>query len=75
VQGRRAEAKRHTLDAQMSTPEGRHQQDGDLQLQLDPFTPVIELDAGNIRERDEHRGQSAARRPTGTGPMAAPASG
>ena len=70
VQGQRAQEKRQQLDGQMSTPEGRHQQDRDLQLQLplDPFTLVIELDAWNIRERDEHWGQSAALRAAGQEP-------
>jgi hypothetical protein len=70
VQGQRAQEKRRTLDAQMSTPEGRQQQDRDLQLQLplDPFTLVIEVDAWNIRERDEHWGQSAALRARGEEP-------
>ena len=54
----------------MSTPAGRHQQDRDLQLQLplDPFTLVIKLDAWNIRQRDEHWGQSAALRAAGQEP-------
>lgn len=70
VQGQRAQEKRQRLDGQMSTPEGRHQQDSDLQLQLplEPFTLVIELDAWNIRERDEHWGQSAALRAAGQEP-------
>jgi hypothetical protein len=70
VQGQRAQEKRQSLDSQMSTPEGRHQLDGDLQLQLplEPFTLVIELDAWNIRERDEHWGQSAALRAAGQEP-------
>ena len=70
VQGQRAQEKRRNLDEQMSTPQGRHQQDRDLQLQLplDPFTLVIELDAWNIRERDEHWGQSAALRAAGQEP-------
>lgn len=53
-QGQRAQQKRTDLDEQMSRPEGRAQQDRDLQLQLalEPFTLVIELDAWNIRERD-----------------------
>lgn len=70
VQGQRAQEKRQRLDAQMSTPAGRLQQDGDLQLQLplDPFTLVIELDAWNIRERDEHWGRSAALRAVGQEP-------
>lgn len=54
-QGQRAQEKRTHLDRHMSTPEGRAQQDRDLQLQLalEPFTLVIELDAWNIRERDD----------------------
>lgn len=70
VQGQRAEEKRRSLDAQMSTPAGRDQQDPDLQLQLplEPFTLVIELDAWNIRERDEHGGQSAELRAAGLEP-------
>ena len=69
VPGQRAQEKRQHLDEQMSTPEGRQQQDGDLQLQLplDPFTLVIELDAWNTRERDEHWGRSAALRAQTTG--------
>jgi hypothetical protein len=53
----------------MSTPEGRTQQDRDLQLQLplEPFTLVIEPDAWNIRERDDW-GQSAALRGQGQEP-------
>ena len=53
----------------MSTPEGRLQQDRDLQLQLplEPFTLVIELDAWNIRERDDW-GQSATLRAQGQEP-------
>ena len=75
-QGRRAQQQREQLDKKMSTPEGRVQQDRDLQLQLplEPFTLVIELDAWNIRERDDW-GQSAALRDQGqepSGPMGAP---
>ena len=70
VQGQRAQDKRQALDTQMSTPEGRLQQDRDLQLQLplEPFTLVIELDAWNIRERDEHWGHSARLRAAGQEP-------
>ena len=70
VQGQRAQEKRQHLDGQMSTPQGRLQQDRDLQLQLplEPFTLVIELDAWNIRERDEHWGRSAALRAAGQKP-------
>jgi len=68
-QGQRAQQQRAQLDKQMSTPEGRFQQDRDLQLQLplEPFTRVIELDAWNIRERDDW-GQSAALRGQGREP-------
>ena len=54
-QGERAQEKRTELEQQMSRPEGRAQQDRELQLQLplEPFTLVIELDAWNIRERDD----------------------
>lgn len=69
-QGQRAQAKRQSLNAQMSTAAGCQQQDRDLQLQLalDLFTLVIELDAWNIRERDEHWGQGAALRAAGQEP-------
>jgi hypothetical protein len=68
-QGQRAQQEREQLDKKMSTPEGRVQQDRDLQLQLplEPFTLVIELDAWNIRERDDW-GQSAALRGRGQEP-------
>jgi Uncharacterised protein family (UPF0236) len=65
-QGEQAQQKRSQLDQQMSQPEGRLQQDRDLQLQLalDPFTLVIELDAWNIRERDDW-GHSESKRAAG----------
>jgi len=68
-QGERAQQKRDALDEQMSRPEGRVQQDHDLQmhLPLEPFTLVLELDAWNIRERDAW-GQSAAVRARGEEP-------
>ena len=68
-QGQRAQQQREALDQKMSTPEGRAQQDRDLQLQLplEPFTLVIELDAWNIRERDDW-GHSAALRAQGQEP-------
>jgi len=68
-QGERAQKKREALDQQMSGPEGRAQQDRDLQMQLplEPFTLVIELDAWNIRERDAW-GQSAEKRARGEEP-------
>jgi hypothetical protein len=54
-QGQRAQQQRQQLDQKRSTPEGRVQQDRDLQIQLslEPFTLVIEVDAWNIRERDD----------------------
>lgn len=68
-QGQRAQQQRAAQDKKMSTPEGRAQQDRDLQLQLPlhPFTLVIELDAWNIRERDDW-GQSAQLRAQGQEP-------
>ena len=68
-QGERAQAQRTQLDQQMSRPEGRAQQDRDLQLHLalEPFTLGIELDAWNIRERDDW-GQSAQKRAAGEEP-------
>jgi hypothetical protein len=68
-QGERAQKKRARLDPQISQPEGRAQQDRDLQLQLAlaPFTLVIELDAWNIRERDDW-GKSAEKRAVGQEP-------
>jgi hypothetical protein len=63
-QGQRAEQKRKERDGQMSQSEGRTQQDEDLQpqLALEPFTLVIELDAWNIRERDDWGRSRALRR-------------
>jgi len=68
-QGERAQEKRTRLDQQMNTPQGRAQQERDLQLHLalEPFTLVIELDAWNLRERDEW-GKSQAQRAAGTEP-------
>jgi Uncharacterised protein family (UPF0236) len=68
-QGQRAEQKRQEMDQQMSRPEGRTQQAKDLQLQLalEPFTLVVELDAWNIRERDDW-GRSQALRQKGQEP-------
>ena len=68
-QGERAQEKRTHLDQQMSRPEGRTQQDRDLQLQpaWEPFTLIIELDVWNIRERDDW-GQSREKRAGGEEP-------
>jgi hypothetical protein len=49
-QGQRADRKREQLDEQMRTGQGAHQM---LALPPEPFTLVIELDAWNIRERDD----------------------
>ncbi len=68
-QGQRAEAERTHLDAQMQTGQGRAQLARELQMELplEPFTLVLELDAWNIRERTDW-GQSAELRATGTEP-------
>lgn len=64
-QGQRAEEKRRQLDEQMCAGQGREQR---LPLPAAPFTLVIELDAWNIRERDDW-GQSTARRAAGQEPQ------
>jgi hypothetical protein len=54
-QGRRAEGKRQEMDEQMSQGAGTEQQVPELRLTgpVEPFTLVIELDAWNIRERND----------------------
>jgi hypothetical protein len=64
-QGRRADQKRAKLDGQMRTSQGVQQM---LPLPKEPFTLVIELDAWNIRERDDW-GQSAQKRAAGREPQ------
>lgn len=64
-QGQRANKKRARLDEQMRTAEGALQM---LALPAEPFTLVIELDAWNIRERDDW-GLSAKRRAAGQEPQ------
>ena len=64
-QGQRAERKRTQLDEQMRTGQGGEQM---LQLPPEPFTLVLELDAWNIRERDDW-GQSAQQRAAGQEPQ------
>jgi hypothetical protein len=64
-QGQRAERKRNQLDEQMRTGQGAEQI---LRLTPEPFTLVIELDAWNIRERDDW-GQSAQKRAAGQEPQ------
>lgn len=64
-QGQRADQKREQLDEQMRTGQGAEQM---LWLPQEPFTLVIELDAWNIRERDDW-GQSAQKRAAGQEPQ------
>jgi hypothetical protein len=64
-QGQRAESKRKQLDEQMSTGQSVQQR---LPLPPEPFTLIIELDAWNIRERDDW-GQSAQKRAVGQEPQ------
>jgi hypothetical protein len=54
-QGQKAECKRQEMDEQMSQGSGTDQLATDLRLKRgrEPFTLVIELDAWNIRERNE----------------------
>lgn len=64
-QGQRADRKREQLDEQMRTGQGARQM---LALPPEPYTLVIELDAWNIRERDDW-GQSARKRAAGQEPQ------
>jgi hypothetical protein len=68
-QGRRAERARTQRDEQMRTAEGIRQYVPELQRAgpREPFTLVIEMDAWNIRERDDW-GQTEARRAAGEEP-------
>jgi hypothetical protein len=54
-QGQKAEGKRQAMDEQMSQGNGAGQLVRDLRLnkEAEPFTLVIELDAWNIRERNQ----------------------
>jgi len=63
-QGQRADQKRTQLDEQMRTAQGIEQM---LPRPKESFTLVIELDAWNIRERDDW-GQSARQRAAGREP-------
>lgn len=70
-QGRRAESKRREMDEQMSQGAGTEQQVPELRCKgpLEPFTLVIELDAWNIRERnDEQWGRAEELRQRGKEP-------
>jgi hypothetical protein len=64
-QGQRADRKRKQLDGQMRTGQGLRQM---LPAPPEPFTLIIELDAWNIRERDDW-GQSAQKRAAGQEPQ------
>jgi hypothetical protein len=64
-QGQRAGRKRERLDEQMRIGQGAEQM---LPLPSEPFTLVIELDAWNIRERDDW-GRSARKRAAGQEPQ------
>jgi hypothetical protein len=64
-QGQRADQKRTQLDEQMCTGQGTEQM---LWRPKEPFTLVIELDAWNIRERDDW-GQSEQKRAAGQEPQ------
>ena len=64
-QGQRADRKRQQLNEQMRAGQGDTQM---LPLPTEPFTLVIELDAWNIRERDDW-GQSARKRAAGLEPQ------
>ena len=70
-QGKRAEGKRQQMDEQMSQGAGTEQLVPELRLKgaVEPFTLVIELDAWNIRERnDEDWGQTEELRKKGQEP-------
>jgi hypothetical protein len=56
-QGKRAESKRQEMDEQLSRGVGTEQRVRELRCQgpVEPFTLVIELDAWNIRERNEEQ--------------------
>jgi hypothetical protein len=60
-QGERAQRLRTQMDQQAAT--GKHQ----LELTLEPYQMIIQMDAWNIRERDDW-GQSATRRRAGKEP-------
>jgi len=66
-QGGRAERKRNELDEQMQTGEGARAQ-SKTSMGLEPFTLVIEIDAWNIRERDNW-GASRRQRAKGEEPQ------
>ena len=63
-QGQRSQQQRQELARQTGRAEGQVQQDRDVQMQLplEPFTSVIELDAWNSPERDGWRHRFHLRR-------------
>jgi len=61
-QGTRAQALRRALDAHAAAPPARQ-----LELTLEPYQLILQIDAWNIRERD-HWGERAARRRQGAEP-------
>jgi hypothetical protein len=61
-QGQRAVELRRALDAQPAAPPSRQ-----LELTLEPYQMVLQIDAWNIRERD-HWGETAAQRKKGAEP-------
>jgi len=63
-QGKRAERKHRELDQQMSDGQGSKQY---MPVEPEPFTLIIEIDAWNIRERDDW-GKSQHRRAQGIEP-------
>jgi len=70
-QGQKAEDKRHQMDEQMSQGLGKEQQVRELRVNvpIEPFTLVIELDTWNIRERnDENWGKTEEMRKKGQEP-------
>ena len=70
-QGRRAEGRRQQMDEQMSQGAGAEQQVSELRLAgpVEPFLLVIELDAWDIRERnDEEWGRTEELRKKGQEP-------
>lgn len=67
-QGQRATQKRQKLDEQMRSAQGASEQTQGVVVPTEPFTLVIELDAWNIRERNDW-GKSAQKRAQGQEPQ------
>jgi hypothetical protein len=66
-QGERAEKLRHQLDQQVATPPASTTKK-QLELTLEPYQMIIQMDAWNIRERDDW-GRSGALRRAGKEPQ------